>query len=235
MAGQIQPGNTTQGAYLGRVPEAPKLAANLPPLPPEPDFIYMASPRKWDVYTWSDGTQELLPQLSKLKLEPGLGGVSETGDITLALVAKRRKGLVEVPRKYGSDEDYVRMFDVQKGKLFVERWRTFVPNGAGVAQRVDTDGYLTFLRWVAATILPEPLPEVLEGRQELYRARLERQQEAAARNPARAVDVARTEEKIEAIDAFLEGAPTVPAKAQTKAQKRAKKAPVAEEVIDADE
>ncbi len=218
MAGTVQ-GPNTQGTIEAYTPSAPAVAANLPNIPPEPDFIYFADPSSWDVFKWSDGTEELLPVLKKGKLDPGIGGVSESGDYSLMLVARRRKGQIEIPRTYDPDTDYVKAIKVRNGVLYHERWRSFIKVGASVRERApDNDGYLTFLRTVAEAYLPEPAPEVLEGRQEIYRTKLVRQVEAAAGNPLKAVNVEKTQEKIDTLEAFKAGEKTIPPKAKKTAK-----------------
>lgn len=251
MAGTVQAGPLGSGALQSQSTKAPETPANLPNKDPEPDFIYFANPSRWDVYEWSDGTQELLPVLSKMKLDPGVGGVTETGDYSLARAARMRKGEIEIPRQYG-ENDYVQVLKVRKGTLYHERWRQFLRNGSQIVERTDTDGYLGFLRDVCAgrwppfpAGLPVPLPEVLEGRQELYRAKLTRQVEAAGNNPLKTLSVEKTQEKIETLEAFKDGleagATTLPPKQgkQTLAQKikgmaKGKKAQDATDVPDAE-
>lgn len=241
MAGTIQPPPGTSGALQSQPTQAPETAATLPNQPPEPDFIYFANPARWDVFEWSNGTQELLPVLSKLKLEAGVGGVTETGDYALARAARMRKGEIEIPRNYGPD-DYVQRLKVRNGWLYHERWRSFLRNGSQVIERQDPDGYLGFLHEVAKT-LPTPIPEVLEGRQELYRAKLQRQVEAAGSNPLKLGSVEQTQAKIEVLAEFKEqleqGKTTVAPKPgkQTLAQKikgMGKKKPDPTEVPDAE-
>lgn len=202
MAGTVQGSTPLGGTLESQATTAPETAASLPNKQPEPDFIFFHNPARWDVFEYADGTQELLPILSKLKLDPGVGGVTETGDPTLAKAARMRKGEIEIPRNYGPD-DYVQRLKVRNGWLYHERWRQFLRNGSQIIERVDTDGFLHFLHDVAAT-LPPPLPEVLGGRQELYRAKLLRQVEQAGSNPMKVANAEATQARIEAIDEFQE-------------------------------
>lgn len=223
MAGTVQQGTPLGGSLESQPTTAPVTAASLPNIAPEPDFIYFHNPSRWDVFERSDGTQELLPILSKLKLSPGVNGVTSSGDATLAKAARMRKGEIEIPRKYG-EEDYVQRLQVRNGWLFHERWRKFLRNGSQIVQRIDHDGYLDFLHEVAQT-LPAPLPEVLEGRAELYRAKLVRQVEQAGTNPMKVASAEATQARIETIDEFqealAEGKTVIPPKPgkQTLAQK----------------
>lgn len=222
MAGTVQ-GTPLGGTLESEATSAPQTAASLPNIAPEPDFIYFHNPSRWDVFAYSDGTQELLPILSKLKLDPGVGGVTGTGDYTLAKAARMRKGEVEIPRNYGED-DYVQRLRVRNGWLYHDRSRKFLRNGSQIVERVDYDGYLRFLHEVAKTLAP-PLPEVLEGRAELYRAKLVRQVEQAGTNPMKVASAEATQARIETIDEFQEklaqGETVIPPKPgkQTLAQK----------------
>lgn len=234
MAGTVQGSTPLGGTLQSQATEAPVTAASLPNIKPEPDFIFFVNPARWDIHEYSDGTQELLPTLSKLKLDPGVGGVTETGDYTYAKARRMRDGQIEVPRMYGPD-DYVAKLRVRSGWLFHERWRKFIPNGSQIVERhreAEHDAFLHFLHDVCAgnwpalpSGIPAPIPEVIEGRQELYRAKLIRQVEQAGTNPMKAASAEATQARIEALQEFKDnlaaGSTVIPPKPgkQTLAQK----------------
>lgn len=211
MAGTVQGGPS--GSLQSQDSKAPVTPQSLPNKAPESNFIYFVMPSRWTVHEYTDGTQELLPTLSKLKLDPGVGGVSETGDYTLAKAKRMRNGEIEIPRIYGPD-DYVKELRVRSGTLYHERWRSFVPNGSQIVERhtpEDHDAYLHWLhdvcagKWPALPQgIPIPIPEVLEGQQEMLTAKLHRQIEQAATNPLKAGNAEATMAKIETIEEFKE-------------------------------
>jgi hypothetical protein len=52
----------------------------------------------------------------------------------------------------------------------------------------------------------------LDGRQNVFRAKLVRQIEAAQGNPLKAINAERTQDKIDTLEAFKQGAKTIPPK-----------------------
>ena len=209
MAGTLRGAPPTSGELQSQVAEAPTTPANLPSIAPEADFIYYVNPARWELHEYTDGTQEFLPVLSKLRLDPGVGGVSETGNPRLAKAARLDKGLIEIPRMHGP-EDYVQKIQVRAGWLYHERWRKFVRDGSQIKERHTPQDHDDFLHWLHDVCagkwpalpsgVPAPLPETIEGRQEMYRAKLTRQIEAAAGNPLKATSVEHTQARIDALE-----------------------------------
>jgi hypothetical protein len=213
MAGTIN-GPNPQGAVNARIPEPPKTGANLPVFDREHNFVFWVDPGRWDVFTWADGTEELLPVLLKQKLDPGVGGITETGATGLSDAAWTNKGRIKIPRTY-DENDYVRVIDVRNGPHYHEKWRAYQRQGQKLIENefaFDKDGYLAFLRDIVEKHNLLPSPAVLDGRQNVFRAKLVRQIEAAQGNPLKAINAERTQDKIDTLEAFKQGAKTIPPK-----------------------
>jgi hypothetical protein len=170
----------------------------------------MAHPARWGVFETSHG-YEVLPQLGKLKLDPGCNGVTNSGNYDAALTHATRGGWTVLEHDCVPG-GYVRQYDTEKGLLHLSVWEHPKMSGGRPIIATDEAGHHAFLRWVAAEVLPPPDPELLERIRSIQAARRARQIETAQRNPARADAIAETDIRIEAVTAKLAETPEAPAK-----------------------
>lgn len=175
---------------------------------PSPNFLYIAHPARWGII---DG--ELRPQLAKLKLEPGVGGITSTGDDTLARTNMVKKGwiIIEPDEITGPDglEGYVRAYDGARGTIHLSIWEQPLQVGARPIIRNDLPGYIAFLDWlVDSGRIPLPEPEILEGLSDIYTRRLLEVSKDAHHNPESKAKKADYEERLRIIeDAAEDGEP----------------------------
>lgn len=210
----MQPSASAAGPSLRHAPNAP--------------FLHMAHPGRWGIFETDRGF-EILPQLGKMKLDRGVGGVTNTGDDSHARVHYQKLGWIIIELDF--EPGYVREHDTNGGKLYTSKWEHPRMSGRTPTIRTDQEGWWAFLRRVADELLPEPDPEIIANFRDVLGARLGRQLEQAELRPSRAKAAEETQARIDALDALTgEDAPeAVPAPA-----KRAKKAKASEEVSDAD-
>jgi hypothetical protein len=143
-------------------------------LPATPPFYYMHHPARW---MYVPQTGEVLPDLGKLKISPGIGGVDKSGSTTLARVSAEQKGWKVLAWDVLGD-DYLREHVGKSGPVFLPRWVT--PRQIG--NRCDAspspealEGYYQFLRdLVEGGHVDPPDRAILEGMTDVQAQRHER-------------------------------------------------------------
>lgn len=162
------------------MPVAPPSEARLPHLSNAP-FLLMYHPLRW---SFVDG--EFLPNLGRMSLEPGVGGVDKTGDSSLAETLRRKKGWIPIP--------WTTVPPGTPGGQYIQRYLARGPRGADfyhcevwekprhlagrvMASVVDDEGRKAWLRWLVAEGHVPPISdearELLAANKQAEIARLE--------------------------------------------------------------
>ena len=206
--------------FESRRPERPQSIAPTVNAPAQVPFFYMAHPNRYDLF---DG--ELLPVLSKLRLQPGVEGVDHRGDHMLAKTAKERRGwqliewgAVECEAFGQSYPEYLHYFDGKAGRIYVEVWTKPVQMRGGTPSwQTDSEGYKQFLRAiVAAGLVPEPDPSLTESLEARLQASIDRMTPRATNSPSIQRQVNRCEEQLLKLQALKNGTPQIAAPEPTK-------------------
>lgn len=171
------------------MPVAPPSEARLPHISNAP-FLLMYHPLRW---TFADG--EYLPNLGKMVLEPGVGGVDKSGDSALAETIKRKKGWIPIP--------WSCVPSGTPGGQYIQRYHARGPSGADwyhceiweqprqlagrvMSSVIDDEGRKRWLRWLVAE---GHVPPISDEARELLAAnkvsQLQRLEGKAATNPER--------------------------------------------------
>jgi len=188
-------------------------AAPLPLRYPRPQFVFGWHPRRWMIHAG-----ELVPDLLRIDLQPGVRGVGRTRDgrITFAMAKAKleERGYSMIPHSLGPDGSYMRRTLVDphgQGRARLAHyhtpWETYFAGSANVDS--DSRGYAAWLLSLvlAGHVTPcppheaEKLLEKARGRLERYEERLSKGQDsvAPAANAARA-EIAVLETEIEDMD-----------------------------------
>ena len=173
-AAQAETGIITAAKYQRR-----QTAADTVNLPPSPPFILKHHPERWGII---DG--EWLPILGKMKLEPGLNGITHTGGEGPAREGLRQKGwkLLE-PEVIG--EDYVSVYPGRRGPVHLEKWVVLKKAGNRIIMKSDQEAYKAFLKRLIKDGHIAPLDEdVKEILREQKMSRIQRNLRAAEYDPA---------------------------------------------------
>lgn len=199
--------------FESRRPERPQSIAPVVNAPAQVPFFYMAHSNRYDLF---DG--ELLPVLSKLRLQPGIEGVDHRGDHMIAKAAKERRGWELIDwdalrcSAFGQDHtEYLHYFDGKAGRIYVEIWTKPVQMRGGTPSwQTDQEGYRQFLRdLVAKDLVPPPDPNLIESLEARLQASIDRMTPRAMNSPAIQRQVKRCEEQLEKLQAIKNGAPLV--------------------------
>lgn len=180
----------------------------LPPLQSAPPFLLQHHPHQWHLVL-SGERPELLPALSPLVLEPGVGNVDEYGDPSAAITDARRRGWVAISQDACKASDtpdgkpgYVRRLRVRGGWHHHMPWVSWrLLAGRAVLER-DEKGYHAWLRRLVAdgTIAP-PDPAVLERMLHDAEARLRRAASRDGRNATAAALTDQAQQRLERLRA----------------------------------
>ena len=149
----FNPADTDTGAIKGRQVTRRKSKSKRINLPPSPSFIFKAHPTRWGII---DG--DWCPILSKMKLEPGIGGVGHNLNEANARENARQSGWTILdPDTVG--EEYVQVYDGTGGPVHIEKWVTIKQVGGQVILKPDLAAYKEFLFRLVDSGLIEPLDE----------------------------------------------------------------------------
>ena len=157
----------------------------------EPRFLFKHHP-----YRWMFAGGEWLPLLGKLRIDPGVGGVTQGGGIDLAIAGNMRRNWTVIqpsdPR-LGEYQDYQVAMPHEAGghsyidpfqKVSVEAGRMFVEPGG--------EDYYKFLRHlVASGIVPPMTDNIKKLKIREVEKKIERLQGAVAINPANQIAAGR--------------------------------------------
>ena len=188
-------GVITASAYQRR-----QTAADTVNLPPSPPFNLKHHPERWGII---DG--EWLPILGKMKLEPGLNGITHTGGEGPAREGLRQKGwkLLE-PEVIG--EDYVSVYPGRRGPVHLEKWIQLKKAGNRIIMKPDREAYKAFLKRLIKDGHIQPLDEdVKEILREQKKSRINRNLKAAQYDPAMAQRVDEDKELLKAMGGKADG------------------------------
>jgi hypothetical protein len=128
---------------------------------------------RWDVFPTEQG-YEILPLLTKLEFQAGIAGVLpvrgkdlQDGDPSWALLAKQQAGWtaiqndIEVTAFGEKEQGYVHFVENDRGEyVHLSVWERPYMLGSSVFFDNDRQGYIEFLRYCKASLLPEIDPNV---------------------------------------------------------------------------
>lgn len=169
----------------------------LPQIQPSPPFLLQHHPYQWNLIT-EGNRPELLPVLSPLVVEPGVGNVDEFNDPSAAITDARRRGWIVLPQEACKASDtpdgrpgYVRRLRVRAGWVHHTPWASWRILAGRAIPESDQKGYNAWLRRLMAdgTIAP-PDPSVLERMLKDAERRLQRAMSRDTRGNATAAALA---------------------------------------------
>ena len=203
----------TSQAVKGQLPPTATARRHVVRIPRSPNFLYKFHPLRWMCIIGDDGAVEFLPQLGKLKLDGGVGGCDydpiQGFNIMQARENARQNGWVILsPEAVGFE--YVRMYDVPRGKAFLPMWSRVIPQPGKRPARVlsDDEAYRDFLRDL---IDREVIPPISEGEaqqmMENLRERIDRRSGDRADSPALERRLANEEKILGGMTTALGGTP----------------------------
>lgn len=190
-------------------------------LRPTPDFRLKAHPARWECVGG-----EWLPQLGKMRLEPGLNGIDHRMGEAQARENARQRGWILLDQDTIGFE-YVRRYPVRGGFCHLEKWVIVksMPGNRPALLKPDTAGYNAFRRKLIEDGHVPPIDEdVKAGLIELKKRELDGVRGRAHLDPVIATRAKRYVEEL----AAMTGATTPAPKPKRKTRKRkaaAKKAP----------
>jgi hypothetical protein len=159
-AGTVQYGQAKAHAAVQRLPN---IEGSVYP------WWFKFHPFRWQVLP--DG--RVVPQLGKLKGEPGVGGVSKDGDTSWARAKAADKGWTVLPWNV-LGEDYIRTVETSRGTVYLPRWADVKILGN---RAIITPNLEAFWDWSARLmdegIVPYPDPSILDGMADAQRQRME--------------------------------------------------------------
>ena len=120
---------------------------------PSPPFVLFHGPRRYQI----DAEGAVIPSLSKMSIEPGIGGVTASGKWAGARAGREEGGEIMIPESACVGEDtpdghpgYVRRTMTASGPYYHTPWeRLEVHAGQGVIVSHDQAGYR---RWLEALV-----------------------------------------------------------------------------------
>ena len=184
--------------FTGKTPTKPsgqRQKVNLPRTPP----YYL----KWHPLRWQCIEGEWLPQLGRLVMEPGIGGVDSRGNTQLAEVAAARRGWTIIPWEVIPDT-YLQVVEGTRGPVYLSRFLEVKQIGTRAILKTDKEGWLDFLRMLMDEgIITPPDPDVLEFLTDVQRKRYERILGEIRNNPARKARLAPEQEKLAGMEAGI--------------------------------
>jgi len=190
-----------------------------------PPFLYKSHPLRFSFYA---KTGEWLPDLAKMWIDPGVDGVADSGDITIALAGNTSRGwqiIQPSDERLGEFKNYSQKLPHISGGhshipifmgIDVEAGRAFITP--------DTDRWVAFRRHLIASGIVPPCSENIRNlKTREQRALCERLEGRQSNSPNNAA-LARRSAKARALLDAMEG------KTKTKAKRATKKAEAAADV-----
>jgi hypothetical protein len=203
----------------GEAPPRRRAAAKVVNLPRSPDFRLKFHPARWE---FTDG--EWLPQLGKLKLEGGIGGVDGRLNEGAARENCRQIGW-QVLDQDALGEEYVIRYPVRGGFAHLERWISVkhMPGNLPASCKPDMKAYNAWRRsLIERSIIPAIDPDVKAGFVEIKQTEVERLRNRAEHDPIVADRLAENEA---VLAAMMGEAPTPKPKRRKRRATKKKTAP----------
>lgn len=180
----------------GEAPPRRRAAAKVVNLPRSPDFRLKFHPARWE---FTDG--EWLPQLGKLKLEGGIGGVDGRLNEGAARENCRQIGW-QVLDQDALGEEYVIRYPVKNGFAHLEKWIAVkhMPGNLPASCKPDMKAYNAWRRsLIERSIIPAIDPDVKAGFVEIKQTEVERLRNRAEHDPIVADRLAENEAVLSAM------------------------------------
>lgn len=229
----------TTGAIASDVASVGTVAPSqrLPDIEIQPPFLMFHSPESWYLVDGEDGP-ELLPLLSQIPVEAGIGNVDRFGDPSLMIGKKQSKGWTMIPESAARASDtpdgrpgYLRSVQARRGKTHFITWMGW-RSVAGRASIVTNDrSYQAWLRSLLERGIIAPCdPAIVERKLDEARVRLGRAEQRDTKPGSIAERLAmQARERV----ATLEGLAGVEVDEAPAAPPKAKRARKAAPVVDA--
>ena len=136
-------------------PDAPRLPARTKATPP---MLYMHHPHRWQFF---EDSGEWLPLLGKLKQDPGVAGVKDTGNTDLAVAQYTRKGWTMIrpsDERLGQFMWYVQRIPRQGGgSVHCDVSLSVEVIGSRAFWQEDPEGFRSFLRHIVKSGIIAPM------------------------------------------------------------------------------
>jgi len=179
----FNPSDTEAGTLQGRPVTRSKGRSKRLNLPATPPFIFKYHPVRWGLIQG-----EWAPLLSKMKLDPGVGGIGANLSEGGARENARQVGWTVLdPDTIG--EDYCVVYDGVSGPVHLEPWVEIKQVGGRVILKPDLDGYLAFLHRLidAGHVAPldEDIKAALIAQQESRLSRSSTKEDGASKRQAK--------------------------------------------------
>lgn len=202
-------------------PDAPKLPARTKATA---SFLYMHHPHRWQ-YMAAAG--EWLPQLGKLKMDPGVGGVTDEGGTDLAVAQHTRRGWQMIrpsDERLGKFRWYVQKIPkAGRGAVHCDATESVEVVGGRAFWTEGGDAYRDFLRHLVGSGIISPMSkQVVRMKTEQQRQTVDRMESAVANAPHNQVLGARLGAARKILDRMEGSAPVAqpPADSRPKAKRR---------------
>lgn len=149
----------------------------------QPPFLYFHHPASWMVVGGDDGP-ELLPLLSQIAIEPGIGRTDKNGDPSLMIGKKQSKGWTMIPESAARATDtpdgqagYIRRAQARRGYTHFPAWMSWRSVAGRASVVTNEPGYHAWLRSLLARGIIAPAdPAVVERMLDQAKDRLSRAQ-----------------------------------------------------------
>ena len=177
-------------------------------------FLYKSHPMRW---TWHEGREQFVPQLGKMFVDPGVGGVRDGGDISLAVAQAMQAGWTMIdPKVLAAHPDpdvkatagYCSRFQKEgtgkRGRFYHEdSSASYRKVGHRVFWSPDGDKYWGMVSlWILHGIVPPPEDIVIESRvmaQEERLTSVRNRASANTNNPQMLANQSREEKRLKAM------------------------------------
>jgi len=189
-------------------PVAPAL--RLPDIEVQPPFILFHHPSSWMVVE-VDGEPRLLPQLSQVAAEPGIGMVDRHGDPSQMIGRKLQRGWTMIPESAATAADttdgrpgYLRRTQARRGATHHTAWSSWRVVAGRASLVTDQPRYHAWLQALLdRAIVAPPDPAIIERKLDEGRVRLERASGRELRPGSRAAALAEAaRDTVEALEAL---------------------------------
>ena len=206
----------------------------LPDIEIQPPFMFFHSPASWYVVEGEDGP-ELLPLLSQIAVEPGIGNTDRFGDPSLMIGKKQSKGWEMIPESAARPADtgdgkggYLRMTLARRGKTHHTAWSVWRSVAGRATMTTDQPRYLAWLRSLVDRGFVAPAdPSIVERMLDEARVRLGRAEQRDTKPGSIAARLAeQARERVTTLEGLSGIEPLPTPDAAPKARRPRKAAPV---------